>query len=158
MHKLWLINDESFNNKMPHDLVPIEIVLAPAVSVKGNALVAKELIWNANALLNDLKWPEGAADRALGTFKSLKSKARKLAMQMYMQDEDFQRDFFVSLPENQKLFSDIIIQFRYLINQNISAFIQDGYELEEIQGLQEYINMIETTKNFMEKINTAQKK
>jgi hypothetical protein len=29
---------------MPHDLVPIEIVLAPAVSVKGNALVAKELI------------------------------------------------------------------------------------------------------------------
>jgi hypothetical protein len=79
-------------------------------------------------------------------------------MQMYMQDEDFQRDFFVSLPENQKLFSDIIIQFRYLINQNISAFIQDGYELEEIQGLQEYINMIETTKNFMEKINTAQKK
>jgi hypothetical protein len=79
-------------------------------------------------------------------------------MQMYMQDEDFQRDFFISLPENQKLFSDIIIQFRYLINQNISAFIQDGYELEEIQGLQEYINMIETTKNLMEKINTAQKK
>jgi hypothetical protein len=88
----------------------------------------------------------------------LKSKARQLAMQMYMQDEDFQRDFFVSLPENQKLFSDIIIQFRYLINQNISAFIQDGYELEEIQGLQEYSNMIEATKNFMEKINTAQKK
>lgn len=158
MSKLWLINDESFNNKMPHDLVPIEIVLAPAVSVKGNALVAKELIWNANALLNDLKWPEGAADRALGTFKSLKSKARKLAMQMYMQDEDFQRDFFVSLPENQKLFSDIIIQFRYLINKNISAFIQDGYELEEIQGLQDYINMIESTKDIMEKINQLQKK
>jgi hypothetical protein len=79
-------------------------------------------------------------------------------MQMYMQDEDFQRDFFVSLPENQKLFSDIIIQFRYLINQNISAFIQDGYELEEIQGLQDYINMIESTKNIMEKINASQKK
>ena len=158
MDKLGLINDESFNNEMPHDSVPIEIVLAPAVSVKENALVAKVLIWNANALLNDLKWPEGAADRALGTFKSLKSKARKLAMQMYMQDEDFQRDFFVSLPENQKLFSDIIIQFRYLINQNISAFIQDGYELEEIQGLQDYINMIESTKNIMEKINASQKK
>lgn len=158
MSKLWLINDKSFNNKMPHDLVPIEIVLAPAVSVKGNALVAKELIWNANALLNDLKWPEGAVDRALGTFKSLKSKARKLAMQLYMQDEDFQRDFFVSLPGNKKLFSDIIIQFRYLINENISDFIKQWYELEEIQGLQDYINMIESTKNFMEKINASQKK
>jgi hypothetical protein len=54
-------------------------------------------------------------------------------MQLYMQDEDFQRDFFVSLPENQKLFSSIIVQFRQLINQNLSAFINEGYELEEIQ-------------------------
>jgi hypothetical protein len=44
MDKLGLINDESFNNEMPHDSVPIEIVLAPAVSVKENALVAKVLI------------------------------------------------------------------------------------------------------------------
>ena len=158
MDKLWLVNDTSFNNKMPQDIVPIEIVLAPAASVKEKSLTAKELIWNANALLNELKWPEWAADRAIWSFKSLKRKARKLAMQLYMQDEDFQRDFFVSLPENKKLFSDIIIQFRYLINENISDFIKQWYELEEIQWLQDYINMIETIKNFMEKINASQKK
>lgn len=158
MDKLWLVNDASFNNKMPHDLVPIEIVLAPAASVQDKAWTAKELIWNANAFLNELKWPEWAADRAIWSFKSLKRKSRKLAMQLYMQDEDFQRDFFVSLPENKKLFSNIIVQFRYLINQNLSAFIKEGYELDEIQGLQDYINMIEQTQTFMEKVSALQKK